>query len=163
MTVGRRAHWVRRLSPSRFALLLVAASCGDGPLTPSSVAGTYALAQAAAQPLPGVVFDGVIHDPSGASPDFHLIITATSGSLTLSSDGRYQHAVDLAPAIDGAPQPISRWRDHGQFSILGDSLHFTSEFIQNVRFDGSAAGGQVHVAQDLSGEGRSARYSFTRQ
>jgi hypothetical protein len=156
---GVRGMWISGVT----VFLLGAAACGDEPFTPSTLAGQYTLAQAGGQPLPGAVFDGIIHDSSGTIPDFHLRIVASSGSLTLTADGRYQHAVDLVATIDGAPHSMPRWRDHGQFTLQGDSVHFDSEFLQGVQFAGAAKAGRLEVEQDLPGEGRLARYAFARQ
>jgi hypothetical protein len=69
----------------------------------------------------------------------------------------------LTPTIDGVPQTVSLWRDHGQFTLQGDSVHFVSEFLQNVQFAGAANAGRLEIEQDLPGEGRLARYAFARQ
>ena len=103
---GQSRRGIRRLLPSAITILVAGVvACGDGPTTPSGPAGQYALTHAAGQPLPGTVFDGTIDDPSGVTPSFRLRMVATSGALTLTVDGAYQHAVDLTATIDGAPQP----------------------------------------------------------
>ncbi|HEU4697907.1 MAG TPA: hypothetical protein VFS40_01895 [Gemmatimonadales bacterium] len=141
------------------ATLLGAAACGDGSTGPGSLAGRYALAQVEGAALPAPIFDGTVPDPNG---DFHLRVTATTGWLELTADGRYDHGVDLAVTIDDQPQPPVRWRDHGVYTVAGDSLAFDSEYIENVAFRGSIEAGRVHVVQDLSNEGPTARYTFAR-
>jgi hypothetical protein len=144
--------------PALFALL-AASACTDAPTTPATLAGRYPLGHVAGAPLPAPIYDGVVQDPGG---DFHLRVEATSGWLELGADGRYDHGVDLAVTIDGAAQPATRWRDHGVFSIRGDSLAFDSEYVENVAFAGQVDGGRIHVDQDLAGEGRPARFTFSR-
>jgi hypothetical protein len=168
MTSETVARGVRRvLSGALTVLLGGTVACSDGPVTPSSPAGQYALAQAAGQPLPGTVFDGIIDDPTGVSPSFHLQFVATSGSITLTNDGLYQHAIDLTATIDGAVQPTTLWRDHGQYTLRGDSVQFVSDFHQNVQFAGSAGTGRLDIEDSLVvrllGQGPPTQFSFVRQ
>ena len=152
---------MRRVGTRRLVwLLVVAAACGDDPVSPAGPAGQYTLTHAAGQPVPAVVFEGTV--PGGTEPDFHLRVVASSGSLVLTDDGRYDHEVDLSAFVDGAPQPATHWSDHGLYTVDGDSLHFDSDFIEKVRFSGSFAGGQVEVEQDLPGEGEPVPYRFVR-
>jgi hypothetical protein len=143
------------------------AACSDGPVAPSGPAGQYALALAGGHSLPGTVFDGMITDPTGVAPSFHLQFVATSGSLTLTADGHYQHALDFSATIDGAPQPATLWRDHGQYTLRGDSVAFVSDFHENVQFAGSLAAGRLDVEDSvvvrLVGEGPPTRFAFLRQ
>lgn len=165
---GQSRRGIRRLLPSAITILVAGVvACGDGPTTPSGPVGQYALTHAAGQPLPGTVFDGTIDDPSGVTPSFRLRMVATSGALTLTVDGAYQHAVDLTATIDGAPQPAIHWRDHGLYTSQGDSVQFVSDFHENVQFAGSAAAGRLEIDDSLVvrlvGEGPSTRFSFVRQ
>lgn len=165
--------------PMRFLLslcalpLLALAACSDTPTAPAEATGRYALEQVDGAPLPAAIFDGVVADTSG---DFHLKVVATTGWLELTAGGRYDHGVDLAVTIDGQPQPMVRWRDHGVYVQHADTvplgprksvqrsntLSFDSEYLQNVSFDGAIEQGRLHIVQDLAGEGRVARFSFRR-
>ena len=148
-----------------FALLVLATACGDGATTPSTPAGQYALEQAGGQPLPGTVFDELI-SPGGTTPDFQLRIIVSSGSLTLADDGTYRHEMHFTSTIDGVAQPSGVWGDHGRYTLAGDSVHFDSEFIQNLAFAGAFAGGRLEIEHDLAvrlaGQGDPARYAFAR-
>lgn len=141
---------------------ILAASC-SGATAPRGPAGTYALSSVEGSALPAPVFDGVIHDPHEVDPDFHLRIVATSGQLTLSSTGHYEHAVQLDAEIDGQAQPAMRWRDRGTFAVRGDTLQFDSDYHENVFFHGALKAQAITVVQDLPGEGQAVRYTFTRE
>jgi hypothetical protein len=152
---------------SRFGavLFLLAAACGESTVAPSGPAGTYTLRQAGGQPLPGTVFDEIISS-GGTSPDFQLRILVSAGSLTLADDGTYRHELDFTSTIDGVAQPSGVWGDHGRYTLAGDSVHFESEFIQNLAFGGALAGGRLEIEHDLAvrlaGQGDPARYEFVR-
>jgi hypothetical protein len=144
-----------------FLLLAGAGACSDGPTTPAELAGRYPLRSVAGAPLPAPIFDAVVPDPGGS---FRLRLDATSGWLELTADGHYDHGVDVAVTIDGTPQPVTRWRDHGRYTVQGDTLAFASEYIQNVSFRGLAGADRVHVDQNLAerlaGTGTPARFTF---
>lgn len=135
--------------------------CGDGGTAPSGLAGRYQLTTVAEAALPTPIFDQQVADSSGG---FHLRIDAVGGWLELTSDGHYEHAVDFTSSIDGQPQPAPRWRDRGQYSLRGDTLDFSSEYIENVSFRGLVAPGRIHVEQNLAeplaGTGQSLRYTY---
>jgi hypothetical protein len=60
-------------------------------------------------------------------------------------------------------RPRLQWVDHGQLSRNAETLHFTSDYIQNVAFSGVVRDSSaVLVQQDLAGEGYVVDYVFRR-
>jgi hypothetical protein len=158
----RVAALYRRARHLPVVLLFGAASaCAEGPTTPAALAGRYPLQRVAGSPLPAPIYDAVVPDTSG---NFHLRLDATTGWLELTADGHYDHGVDLAVTIDGTPQPTTRWRDHGRYTVQGDTLAFDSDYIQDVSFRGVAGAGRVQVDQNLAepiaGAGAAVRFTF---
>ena len=143
------------------AALLALSACSDVPVEaePQTAPGRYTLSGAAGQPVPAVVFDDTIRDDSG---DFHLRIVATSGTLVLTETGGYEQRLEQTPYIDGQPQPRLRRTDRGAYTVSGDSLHFESSFIQNVRFTAVYRNGEVRVEQDAAETGAATVYRYRR-
>ena len=82
------------LVAATIAIVAAAACGGDSPSGPgsadSSPAGSYAIATVNASPLPFTMFS-----------DTNYLYEVTSGSLTLTADGRYQNVMSFRQTIPG--------------------------------------------------------------
>lgn len=135
------------------------AACTDGGTAPTRAsAAMYVLVSANDQPAPALVHDKIWPDDNE-----HTQLFVTADTIVLTADGRYtQHAVLLAYS-NGSYVGRTDRRDHGIVARSGPALHFDSNFIQNVSFDGSAdEQGTLSVVQDLPLEGTTARYVLRR-
>ena len=90
------SHMPRRLaSLSLVCALLLAAACGDDPVAPRLVAGTYTLTGAASgTPLPLVV---------RATTEGEIVLAAGSLTLPAKSDGVFAERGELSVRVDAGP------------------------------------------------------------
>jgi hypothetical protein len=150
---------VRRAALTAVVFLGAGACGGDAPTQSEDLLGRRTLEQVDGVGVPAPVFDDVVQDDSGS---FHLRVVATSGWLELGANGRYDHGIELAATIDGQPAPTTHWRDHGMYTVRGDTVDFESAYLENVSFHARVADRRLHVDQDLVGEGRAAQFTFGR-
>jgi hypothetical protein len=147
-----------RLTLLAGALAMLAGCSGDTAL-PVLLDGSYTLNAAAGHDLPATVVDAEV---APAADGFHLRIDATEGTLRLTADGRYDERLVHHAYVDGQLSGIDRRSDHGTFTVRGDSIRFTSDYLQGVQFSGVRSGATLHVRQDATGEGAEVVYRFGR-
>lgn len=134
------------------------AETSTAPPPPLSAVGTYALHAAGGNAPPALV-----HQSVEAETGRTLDVYVTSDTLTLTADGRYVQRARLEVRSGAQVVGRSAWNDHGTVARAGDVLHFESDYVQNVAFDGTVnADGAIHLVQDLPREGTTAPYRFHR-
>ena len=138
------------------ALLLASAlacsgdgSSAEGPLDPHALAARYVIDSAFGQAVPARI--DVFTDSASGQP-----IETFVDSDTISVDsatGRYVQRAHLRTTLQGVVLARQVWADHGVFTRAGDSLHFDSNYIENVAFHGAlGADGRLRIAQELGTE-----------
>ena len=144
----------RVLTP--LVLLLALSACSDGITGHSEFPeGTYLLHTAAGQPAPAVIHSDI--DVTTGKP---LEIRVLGDTLELFHGFYLQHA-RLEAYVEGQLVSRSRWADRGLYTVTGNALHFESDYLQNVVFDGMiGAAGSISVTQNLAGEGTADEYVF---
>ncbi|GAB4459735.1 MAG: hypothetical protein OHK0029_22690 [Armatimonadaceae bacterium] len=150
----------KRLMKTAIFAAVVIAGCSSGSRNSGSqttLAGNYALIAADGQALPATVFDDTINIPEGS---FRLRAAATSGFLRLNPDGTYEQQVIHDTFTDDAYDSSPRWTDRGTYRFSGGTLQFTSNFIENVRFEATRQNNELRVRTDLIGENRPVVYVY---
>jgi hypothetical protein len=122
-------------------------------------AGQYALQRAAEQPLPATIFDDRVGDAEDA---FHLRCVVSTAQLQLENGGRYEYRAEYTVYIDGVPNGLTRWSDHGLYTVSNERVHFESNYIQNRRYDGVWSDRSVRITSDMLGEGKPVAFDFNR-
>lgn len=135
-----------------------AIGCSD-PVSPTpdadAVIGVYALHTAAGAAPPALV-QQIVEVETGLQMQAYV----TSDTLELDSTGRYQQRARIEVRSGSVLINRARWADHGTYALRNGTLHFESDYFQNVTFDGTAASGSVRVTQDIVGEGTAVEYVF---
>jgi hypothetical protein len=153
-----RSRLVRTVSRAAGLLGLAVVACTTNRTTGvlGLQAGSYLMASANGHPAPAVIHTTT--DPTSGRP---MDIIVVADTMVLGLGDSYQQHAWIEARIDGTVVSTSRWFDHGFFTVQGSTLHFTSDFIQNVAFDGVAGGfGGLTVTQNLAGEGTAVPYLF---
>ena len=151
------AHRIRTLATLSIALLL--AACGSDTTQPGATTGTYLLVSANGQPAPALIHSGPYTDTGGL-----LEVHVTADTIQLLDGGRYAQRAKLEARVDGQLVSRSTWSDHGVVSRTGSLLHFDSDYLQNVAFDGTlTSAGELRVTQNLAGEGADDLYTLQKQ
>jgi hypothetical protein len=150
-------HTLHRSFVAALACAALAACGGDSPTEAPAHVGTYVLQTAAGQPAPALIES--IPDPeSGQSIEVRVL----SDTLELHADGTYRQRAQLEARLGGALLGRSIWSDHGDFTVTNGALHFDSNYLQNVAFDGAFTSGVVTLTQNLVLEGTDDVYVLTR-
>jgi hypothetical protein len=124
---------------------------------PLPLVGRYVLHTAAGQPAPALIHTAV--DPSYPPIDVYVL----GDTLEILEGGRYIQRGRLAARTGSQLLSTSRWSDHGVFTVDGNALHFDSEYLQNITFDGTVSpGGSLSIVQNLAMEGTADVYLFAR-
>ena len=147
------------------AAAVTLAACGDGstaPVTPGPVVvpspvtptppagirpvvgrwGTYRLDD---KTLPAVIAGGT--EPDGLTWELRAVFD----SLVIRADGRWEQRARVRQEQSDGTQFGGTFYDKGRWTRQGDSLHFESDWIQNVRFDGYLSeGGELVVDHDFT-------------
>jgi hypothetical protein len=149
----------RRITSALVALLVLSA-CTDRAVGVSpGIAGTYLLQTAAGQPAPAV-----IHSDIDITTGQLLEIRVVGDTLDLFSNGHYIQRARIEAYIGGQLASRSRWADNGVYTVTGNAVHFDSDYLQNVAFDGSIGSIEpeksITVTQNLAGEGTPDEYVF---
>lgn len=142
------------------ALVASTAACRGAattaPTTPVAIVGTYTLRSAAGSLLPALVHQSVEAETGRA-----MDVSVTSDTLTISADARYVQHARLEVRVGAQVVGRSAWVDHGTVTRDGSALRFSSDYVQNVTFEGAVGtDGAIHVVQDLPREGTIAPYRF---
>ncbi|MFL5605673.1 MAG: hypothetical protein ACJ8AD_04435 [Gemmatimonadaceae bacterium] len=138
------------------AALALAAGCrGTTDVLPPPLEGSYVLHTAAGQPAPALIHTAV--DPSHPPIDVYVL----GDTLEILDGGRYIQRGRLEARTGSQLVSTSRWSDHGVFTVDGNALHFDSEYLQNITFDGTIANGMLSITQNLASEGTADVYLFT--
>ena len=140
--------------------LVALAACADSsPTEAKTHVGTYLLQSAAGQPAPAIIHS-LIDEASGQS----IVLLLLGDTLEVHADGTYIQHARLELRVDGVFTGRSRWSDHGIYSLHGSDIHFESEYLENIAFDGRLASGAViTLTQNLAGEGTDDEYVLARQ
>jgi len=147
----------RSLIAALSSAAIVAACNGGSPTEAPLHVGTWVLQSAAGQPAPALIES--VPDPESGQPIEVLVVNDT---LELHADGTYRQRAQLEVRLGGqfVGRPI--WSDHGIVTVTGAALHFESNYLQNVVFDGALTAGAVTLTQNLAGEGLDDVYVLTR-
>ena len=138
------------------AVFAFSAGCSGTTDAPPSLAGTYLLHTAAGQPAPALIHTAV--DPSHAPIDVYVI----ADTLQILDGGRYIQHGRVEARVASQLVSTSRWSDHGIVTVTGNTLHFDSDYLENLTFDGTVgAGRMLSVMQNLASEGSADLYLFT--
>ena len=164
--VTRRFRAIPGLLSLLVAMAVIGVGCSDDPVAPppgggpEPAIGRYLLEGVDAQPLPATIIDETVPSESG---DFQLRIDIVSGYFDVLPDDRYQKSLTITVYIDGHPAPET-WFDAGGFALVGNTLRFDSDHIQNLTFEGTVVNGELDVSQDLlrhfHNVGRVTRFRF---
>jgi len=145
-----------------FAALACAAfitACGgDSPTEASAHVGTYIMQTAAGQPAPALI-ESVPDPESGQAIEVRVM----SDTLELHADGTYRQRAHLEVRLGGQVVGQSIWSDHGDFTLANGALHFESNYLQNVAFDGALTSDVVTLTQNLALEGANDVYVLKRR
>jgi hypothetical protein len=139
------------------SVAILAACDGNSPTTTPPHVGTWVLQSAAGQPAPALI--ETTTDPESGKP---IDVLVTSDTLELHVDGTYHQRARLEVRLGGQLVGRPIWSDHGLVTVTGTALHFDSNYLQNVTFDGGLASGAVTLTQNLAGEGQADVYVLTR-
>lgn len=151
------AHRLRTLA-TLFAIATLAA-CGSEATQPNTTTGTYLLVAANGQPAPALIHSGPYADTGGL-----LEVHVVADTIRLLDGGRYEQRAKLEARVDGQLVSRSTWADHGAVTHTGSLLHFDSDYLQNVAFDGTlTSAGELRVTQNLAGEGTDDLYALRKQ
>jgi hypothetical protein len=138
------------------AVFAFTAGCSGAIDAPPSLVGTYLLHTAAGQPAPALIHTAV--DPSHAPIDVYVV----ADTLQILDGGRYIQRGHLEAYSESRLVSSSRWSDHGVVTVDGNTLHFDSNYLQNIAFNGTVgAGRMLSVTQNLATEGTPDLYLFT--
>ena len=135
------------------------AACNNTTISgPVPDVGIYHLVGIGGVGLPAVAFEGEIPVEGGTAT---LRVMADSGFVTLFLDGEYQQQVWHTVTVDGAPEPVFSWVDHGFWASQGSgALSFVSGLYEGVAFPGTRSYTHLTLDQDLVGEGEVVPYEY---
>ena len=152
-------HIPHRSLVAALACVVALACSGDSPTEAPSHVGTYLLQSAAGQSAPAVIHS--LMDEDTGKPIQVLVLGDT---IELKSDGTYIQRAQLQVRLGGLVAGHSRWTDRGFYSLEGSTVHFDSDYIQNVAFSGAlSAGHTLTVTQNLAGEGEDDEYVMAKR
>lgn len=146
------------------AAAVTLAACGDGSTAPHAtdpivnpppgqqvpdttrlVAGRWGSWRIDEKALPAVIAGGT--EPDGLTWE----IRAVSDSLVIHADGRWEQRSRVRQVQSDGAQFGGTHYDRGRWTRSGDALHFESEWIQHVRFDGRlTSAGELVVEHDFT-------------
>lgn len=149
MLITRRLFAALPLATGAFACTDSVAPAAPGP----SVAGVYALHTAAGAPPPSLI-QHIVESETGVQMQVYV----TSDTLELEANGQYQQRAQIEVRVGSTLINRARWADHGTYVLDHGAVHFESDYLQNVTFEGSAGANRVSVTQDLVGEGTTVEY-----
>lgn len=140
--------------------MMVLAGCSDStgegnPPADPGAAGTYTMN------APVLAFEGRVIEPEQG--DFDLRVVATEGTLELASDSTYEYHARLDTYVDEVLAGKQIWQDRGDWRLVGDSIHFESQYLEGLTFKGSRTAGGMELTLDMVGEGSQAHFPFERQ
>ena len=112
---------------------------------PSSVVGSWVTQRLDGKALPASIAGGT--EPNGLTWD----VTVVHDTLIITADGRWvQHVRTRQTQSDGFDFSAF-WGDKGIWTRQGDTVHFDSDWIQNVAFDAQLqADGTLVVMHDFT-------------
>jgi len=132
------------------------ASTSDPLQQPLGLDGTWVIVTANEQAPPALMHDITYFDTGE-----HVQMFVTHDTITISGTTYRQRAVTYAES-NGVRIGTQLVGDHGLVAQVGPDVHFESDFYQNRTFDGTLAGGDLTVVQDLAAQGTTARYLLRR-
>jgi len=150
-------HTLHRSFVAALACAALVACGGDSPTEASTHVGTYIMQTAAGQPAPALIES--IPDPESGKT---IEVRVTGDTLELHADGTYRQRARLEVRLGGQVVGQSIWSDHGDFTLANGALHFESNYLENVAFDGALTSGVVTLTQNLALEGADDVYVLTR-
>lgn len=148
-------------------LLATSLACSDAtspspaPVpVPSPVEGVYVMHLAGGAAPPALV-QQINDTTSGTVMDVHVM----ADTLIIEPSNRYVQLATIEVRVGPTAINRSRWADRGVIQRTGGALHFESDHIQHVQFDGTiAADGTLALSQNLMGEeGILVDYRFHRE
>jgi hypothetical protein len=119
-------------------VVATALACNEGPVTPSVIAGTYALVTVNGEPLPAIV---TIAD------DTTVVVRDT---MVLTAERTYaRHRVDTLRTFETAPILDSQ-ESHGTYTTTGTSITFT-DGATDISATGTIVAGVITIITEESG------------
>lgn len=139
------------------SLIAGALACVDArvtaPLPSGSILGVYALHSAAGAPPPALI-QHLIESETGRQMQVYVM----SDTLALDGNGHYLQRAEIEVRSGSTVISRAHWSDHGTYALHDGAMHFESDYLQNVRFDGTLGTGHIALTQDLVGEGATVTY-----
>jgi hypothetical protein len=102
------------------------------PTPPSSVIGTWTSFRIDGKPLPATIAGGT---DEGITWELRVL----QDTLVIASNGRWVQRVRTRQVQSDGFNVSSVWGDRGTWTRDGDTIHFESDWIQNVAFDAELA------------------------
>ena len=120
---------------------------------PPSVLGVYALHTAAGGAPPALI-QHIVETETGLQMQVYVM----TDTLELDAGGQYQQRAQIEVRSGTTLVNRARWADHGTYALRNGAMHFESDYLQNVTFEGSAGTSSISLVQDLVGEGTTVEY-----
>lgn len=141
------------------ALTLAGCSAGEGTAPPKT-GNRYIVETANGSPPPAII---ATWNTGGTTLVDTGSVYLTGDTLTVDPDGTYRESAWLEGRSGTLLLGRQRWGDNGIWTRTGDTLHFESNYIEDVAFDATVpAPGTLATSRDLRGEG-TADYVFRRR
>ena len=113
-------------------------ACNEGPVTPSAIAGTYALATVNGESLPAIV---------AIAGDTTVVVGDT---MVLTAERTYaRHSVDTLRMYETAPV-LDSYTSRGTYTTTGDSITFT-DGRSDFSVTGTIVAGVITITTKASG------------
>ncbi len=140
-----------------------AAGCSSGDSTAPVATGDRYIVETANGSTPPAIL--TTWNTGGTAVGDTGTVYLTADTLTVSADGHYRESAWIEGRSGSLLLGRQRWSDHGIWTRSGDTLHFESEYIENIAFDATVpAIGQLQTTRDLRGQGEGiAQYVFRRR
>ncbi len=128
--------------------LVSSCRASDSVAAPATdIGGAYTLRIVGRDTLPATVFDSTFVEAG-----VRVTIAITGGTMTLGPAGGYIFNLTYTYVVNGLAQPVTPLGDVGTYTRAGSTLVFTS-IDGGGSMNGTLAGGDLTVAQDLLADG----------
>ncbi len=112
---------------------------------PRDISGTYALNTMAGAPVPAVLLDSTLTDPSGDRT--RLTIVVAGGRVTLTRHGSYTVRLRYQVSLDGHAEPVHVLTETGSYAATGAIVTFALPGGDVTT--GTISDGELDVTRDL--------------